>query len=347
MGLREPTDLTAWHRWQSSRHRLRRLRHGWRSERPEQLVLSVYGTEPRLLVALDSRSPTSHAALLEPLRHLPVSFAVLSSIPTGDLNVTTTPPTTSHLPGNELPSSMRSMRAAISLGSYMPCGHLAHQWSQQLGVPQYVVQHGALTPFMAPLPEGANVFAWTESDANFWRSGRTDGRHVVVGSQLLWRAAGAAHRDGPDLRDQGGPNGALTYLGQMHGAELSRTRLARAAASFCHEHGATYRPHPSERDKLSRLAHASYRRLGIRVDGTDLLAGMTNPVVSVFSTGVLEAACQGRSAWVDFPRPPAWLGEFWERYGMQRFGRAPTSAPAAPAIEPARRIAQVLTKVVQ
>ena len=51
--------------------------------------------------------------------------------------------------------------------------------------------------------------------------------------------------------------------------------------------------------------------------------------MSVFSTGVLEAAAQGRDAWVDFPRPPAWLGEFWERYGMHRFGGAPTPAPAS------------------
>ena len=97
---------------------------------------------------------------------------------------------------------------------------------------------------------------------------------------------------------------------------------------------------------LWRIHHASYRRLGIVVEGSTPLAELTGPVVSVFSTGVLEAASQGREAWVDFPRPPVWLGEFWERYGMHRFGDRPTPAPAGPAIEPARRVAEILTEAV-
>ena len=57
---------------------------------------------------------------------------------------------------------------------------------------------------------------------------------------------------------------------------------------------------------------------------------------------VIEAAAQGRDAWVDFPRPPAWLGEFWERYGMHRSGTTPTPPPPRPAREPARLVAEVL-----
>ena len=34
-----------------------------------------------------------------------------------------------------------------------------------------VVQHGILTPFMAPLPVGAHLLAWSEADAAFWASG--------------------------------------------------------------------------------------------------------------------------------------------------------------------------------
>ncbi len=45
------------------------------------------------------------------------------------------------------------------------------------------------------------------------------------------------------------------------------------------------------------------------------------------------------------PRPPAWLGEFWERYGMRRFGHEPTPAPVRPAVEPAERIAAILEEV--
>jgi hypothetical protein len=133
----------------------------------------------------------------------------------------------------------------------------------------------------------------------------------------------------------------------MHAAELSRARLVRAAAIHCRAHDAVYRPHPSERDRLSRLTHDAYRRLGITVDGSIPLADLAGPVVSVFSTGVLEAAAQGRDAWVDFPRPPAWLAEFWERYGMHRSGSTPTPAPPRPAVEPARRVAEVLQEAVR
>ena len=90
---------------------------------------------------------------------------------------------------------------------------------------------------------------------------------------------------------------------------------------------------------------AAYERAGIAVDrsGTPLV-DLVAPMVSVFSTGVLEAAAQGRDAWVDFPRPPAWLGEFWERYGMHRLGSDPTPAPARFEDEPARRIAEILVE---
>ncbi|MEO7628132.1 MAG: prephenate dehydrogenase [Nocardioides sp.] len=337
MGLIEPTDLASWRRWQASRHRLRRLRHSVRPSPPERVVLTTYGEEPRFLVAVDSGSPTSRAALLEPLGHLDVPFALLSPDPAPDLPGHT-PFTTERMVDGALPPSLGTVRAAISLGHYMTRGDIAHRWSRSLGVPHLVAQHGALTPFMPPLPVGAHVLAWSEADAGFWASGRSDVTHDVVGSQLLFKAGIGTHPDAPPSE--------LIYLGQMHGAELSRSRLVRAAASFCREHGATYRPHPSERDKLSVLAHDGYRRLGIRVEGSTPLAELTGPVVSVFSTGVLEAAAQGRDAWVDFPSPPAWLGEFWERYGMHRFGDSPTPAPVRPILEPARRIAELLTAAV-
>jgi hypothetical protein len=345
MGLIEPRDLAAWQRWQESRHRLRRLRHGLLSSAPEPVVLTTYGAEPRLLVAVDSGSPTSRAALLEPLRHLDVPIALLSPGPPPDIPglmaVTTMP-----VIDRALPRELGAIKAAASLGHYMARGQVAHRWSRQLDVPHFVAQHGALTPFMPPLPDKAHVLAWTAADADFWKSGRGDVDHDVVGSQLLWQAGSAVETGLPPTSTDDERGGTLTYLGQMHGAELSRSRLVRAGASFCREHGATYRPHPSERDKLSRLAHAGYRRLGIAVEGSTPLAELTGPVVSVFSTGVLEAAAQGRDAWVDFPRPPAWLGEFWERYDMHRFGAVPTPAPARPAVEPSRRIAQILMEAI-
>ncbi|MDR7252129.1 hypothetical protein J2X46_001105 [Nocardioides sp. BE266] len=339
MGLNHPSDLAAWHRWQQSRHRLRQLRHSVR--RPsgaatEKLVLTTYDVEPRLLVALDSSSPTSHASLVEPLTHLGVPLALLTPGPPPALPGRQ--PLATEEVSSQLPAALRGLRAVVSLGSYLPRGEAADAWAKELRIDSFVVQHGALTPHAPPLPRDARLLTWSDADATFWRSGRADVEHEVVGSQLLWHAAGRPPTDAPDTR--------LTYLGQMHAAELSRRRLVLAAASFCRQHDATYRPHPSERDKLSRLTHDGYRRLGITVDGSVPLAQLGGPVVSVFSTGVLEAAAQGRDAWVDFPRPPAWLGEFWERYGMHRSGGTPTPPPPRPASEPARRIAALLTEAV-
>lgn len=339
MGLNHPTDLAAWQRWQQSQHRLRQVRHAVRpsaSTEPERLVLTSYGDEPRLLVAVDSSSPTSHAALIEPLAHLDIPLAIVAPGPAPELPDLV--PQSVEEVHADVPHELLGITAVVSLGHYLPRGAAAHRWARETGATSFVVQHGALTPHAPPLPSGARLLAWSDADADFWRSSRHDVEHEVIGSQLLWRAAGERTGDVADSR--------LTYLGQMHAAELPRGRLVRSAAAYCRGRDAVYRPHPSERDRLSRLAHDAYRRFGITVDASTPLAQLAGPVVSVFSTGVLEAAAQGRDAWVDFPRPPAWLGEFWERYGMHRSGSAPTPPPPRPHIEPAVRIAAALTEAV-
>lgn len=338
MGLNHPADLDAWHRWQQSQHRLRQLRHavGPRpapAAEPDRFVLTTYDAEPRLLVAVDSTSPTSHASLIEPLSHLDLPLALLSPGSAPDLPGRE--PLAREEVGHDLPDALRGLAAVVSLGHYLPRGARAHTWARSLGATSLVVQHGALTPYAPPLPPDARLLAWSDADADFWRSARADVEAEVVGSQLLWRAGNERAQRGADMR--------LTYLGQMHAAELPRHQLVRSAAAYCRSHDAVYRPHPSETDRLSRLGHAAYQRLGITVDGSTPLARLGGPVVSVFSTGVLEAAAQGRDAWVDFARPPAWLGEFWERYGMHRVGAGPTPTPSLPHDEPARRIAEHLT----
>jgi hypothetical protein len=332
MGLIHPNDLAAWQRWLRSRHRLRQIRHAIRpgtGQVPEAFVLTTYDPEPRLLVALDSSSPTSHAALVEPLARLDVPVAVLAPGPAPDIDGRA--PLKQQRVGIDLPDSLRGVGAVVSLGHYLPRGELAHRWASSVGVRSVVVQHGALTPYAPPLPAGAHLLAWSAADAAFWASGRPDVDHQVVGSQLLWQAT--------DQRPGADADTRLTYLGQMHAAELPRPRLAHAAATFCLSNEAVYRPHPSECDLLSRLTHDGFRRKAITVDGSTPLARLAGPVVSVFSTGVIEAAAQGRDAWVAFPRPPSWLGEFWERYGMHRLGASPTPMPERPAFEPAANIA--------
>ena len=339
MSLIHPRDLAAWLAWQSGRHRLRHLKgRVVDTTRSPQATWSIATShaEPRLVVAMDSASPSAVGSLVAPLHHLsdvPVAVVApfaLDSVVTG-LALEVRPFNAGLVDG-----LVDAARCVVTAGQYLPVGVATERAARRYGRSLLMVQHGALTPYAPPLPPDCTVLSWSDADSEFWRSGRDDVRAETVGSQLLWDAAA---RVGTALGATGTP---LTYLGQGHAAELPRVRLVEAALRFCRENDAVYRPHPSERDKVSRLTHAGYRRAGITVDGSLPLNQLDGPVVSVFSTGVLEAAAQGRDAWVDFPEAPAWLEDFWERYAMSRFGQAPTPAPARPSVEPAERIARIL-----
>lgn len=162
--------------------------------------------------------------------------------------------------------------------------------------------------------------------------------YKVVGSQLFYEAAQKAQNE--DFESTGEQP---IFLGQMHGAELPRASYAKAGYTFCKENGARYRPHPQEKDKLSVLTHRLWAKMGMEIDyGSEPLNKLTNPVVSVFSTGVLEAAIRGVPAWVYHPNPPQWVEDFWRRYGMNRWGQEPTPAPHIPDREPSQAIAEYI-----
>lgn len=347
MGLIHPTDLEAWQRWQSAQHRLRHLKTTARdlirrgAEGPTLVHLTAGGPAPRVAVVLESRNITSVLALLAPLQHLPPEeVLVLSPTPVADLldntvdwhvDTTTTDALAGHLP--------RSIDVVLAFGHYLAIGAAVHPLAVGRDIPFVVVQHGLLTPHNPPLPSGAHLLAFSEADADYWRSGRTDVTTEVVGSQLLWRVA-----TGPQAEVDAG--GQPVFLGQLHGAELPRRDMARTIGRFCSETGASYRPHPSERDRLSVLQHRLWERRGITVDRTRApLAESTSPVVSIFSTGVLEAAARGIPAWVTHDDPPPWLRDFWSRYGMSRWGEAPTPSPRMPDGEPARLVAERLSSL--
>jgi len=353
MGLMFPEDLAAWQRWQRNRHVLRRVRGLLR--RPSlggPLTLHRRGADPVVLFALDATTPTALASVIEPLAHL------------GDTPVAVLAPAdvSAHLPGSWTttsvpdseapPAGLRAVRAVVSAGHFLPVGHTAYGWATSLGARHVVVQHGLLTPFMAPLAQGSHVLAFSDDDAEFWRSGRADTTSQTVGSQLLWKAAGRSSSDGADTdpassrvarSTTGSSSDALpVFLGQLHGAELSRRISATTATSFCRETGALYRPHPAEVDRISRWQHARWQRGGIRFAPPGPLAASSGPVVSIFSTGVLEAAASGRDAWVTCVEPPAWVREFWQRYRLNEWGSDPTPAPTRPAVEPAKAIADAV-----
>lgn len=338
-GLRHPGDLLAWRRWHESRHPIRFVaRHAKariRRAAPTGVALLAPADRAEVLVAVEATHASVDRAVVAPLTHLPPERTAILA-PSG-----WQPPaaydgherrtiTLDRLPGLVDPA------VVLAAGHYTGIGEAVFAVADERDLPFYVSQHGALTPFAPPLPRAARLLAWSEADGAFWTAGRADVEVTASGSQLFWDASRAAASD----RRSAGP---LTYLGQGHAAEISRARLARAALITCREHGAVYRPHPSERDVTSRAVLAAYERAGITVDRAGVpLVDLEAPVVSVFSTGVLEAAARGRDAWVDFARPPAWLGEFWERYGMHRLGSTPTPAPVLPAVEPARRIAELV-----
>lgn len=348
MGLIHPVDLSDWHRWQSRQRpfvaRLKGKLGGLRGASTEG-VLAVGGATPRILIALEAVKSTTIAAQLAPLHHLPLDdVAILAPTSVVDL----LPPhawVESHGDVAVLAhEGINDSSVVLSTGDYLGVGAAAR--SALADKTRFVtVQHGLLTPHAPPLAEWTTVLAWTDEDGHFWRSGRPNIGVHPVGAQLLWEAASPvmglqdhlweAERAAPPI-----------YLGQLHGAELPRDALAASARDFCLSTGATYRPHPSETDKASVASHAAWEADGIRIDRSGLpLTHLRRPVVSVFSTGVLEAAAAGLPAWVQFEDPPAWLTDFWDRQGMSRWGEQPTRPSALPSVEPAASIASVLQEM--
>ena len=321
--------------------------------------LALGSPDADILVVLDTLAPSSALALARPLAFLPAErLAVLSHEPADAIlpaGLRSQPVTTT-----QWECALPYARVVAGAGDYLDLGGQAFAWARRHGHRRIVVQHGLMTPLAPPLGADVRLLAWSQADADFWWSGRQDAQSVVVGSQLLWEAsrAGAAgtHPTQPDGIPAGMPSGPPSgapsrpeagqrpvFLGQLHGAELPWRQMARTAERFCRETGAVYRPHPGERDRASRLTHALFQRRGITIDrsGTPL-AQLTSPVVSIFSTGVLEAAARGVPAWVTCADPPPWLRDFWARYDMKQWGDRPTPGPPIPSTEPATAVAAAL-----
>ena len=367
-----PRDLRAWRQWQEGTHPLRLARTRLTAHArgtaahlpavsrfdaaPAPLHLAWRGEHPAVLLALDAFTPTQLASVLAPLEHLgAVDVAVVSTQPVAgtlaDLGQAREAWRTAPLADPEhRPEVLDGVRAVAATGNYLPAGAAAHRWARAAGAGFVVVQHGLLTPFAPPLPADCLLLAFSPQDAEFYAWHRPDTVTEVVGSQLLWSAA-QPDRRAPADADTRRP----VFLGQLHGAELARPDVARAARSFCELTGAIYRPHPGERDRLSRAQHAVWRARGLAVDSSaPALTTVDAPVCSVFSTGVLEAAARGLPARVSHPAPPRWLEAFWRRYGMARWDgtaagagvatdRSPATPPSpVPEVEPARAVAAVL-----
>lgn len=339
MGVIEPTDLVAWHRWQVSRQPLsRRLktRVTWRPGRSQQPVtLAQRGTHPRVVAVLDSWSPSSRLSLWDPLAQVQADVLVIAPGPPPNAlgwQVSTASPA-------EAMARVRRNSVVLSSGHYLPLGHAAHQRCMESGAAFVTVQHGLMTPWAPPLAPSSTLLAWSADDALFWASGREDVVLREVGSTLLWNAA---HQPAFPTDRSASP----VFLGQLHAAELPRRTILRVTEEFCLEEQAVYRPHPAEADRASRRQHDVWERRGIHIDRSGQpLHELAAPVVSIFSTGVLETAARGGSAWVHYPDAPPWLTDFWSRYGLSTWGRPPTPAPPLPATAPSSALAHAVHEI--
>ena len=362
--LKYPLDLDAWQAWQRRQKKLKWAKYKLNSlldsarsrtvaEEPVRGLLYTRGAKPQVLIVMDSFSPTNRNAILEPLKHLGAVDVALwvpedaSEYLDGQYaseRYSRKDWSEQEISGDELMRLLPDVRIVLSAAQFLGRGAVAYEFSRAIGAEYWMVQHGLLVPQAPPLPVGCTLLAFSEADAQFWASGRRDVTTHAVGSQLLYlaaqKAAGAEEQKQNDLEP--------IFLGQMHGAELPRASFAFAAHSFLKKYGGIYRPHPSEKDKLSVLTHKLWEKEGVRIDrsGTPLNE-VPNPVVSIFSTGVLEAAIRGIPAWVYHPAPPAWLVEFWDRYGMNQWGQEPTPPPVQPKKEPAQRIAELMIETLE
>lgn len=351
MGLKYPGDLESWQQWSEKQNLARYVKHRIHCKRELSELKSVVlmgkdSQNPTVLVALESTSPTQIAALLLPGERLAEQgFAVgvlAEAEHQGFLEERGYFLQENFTLDFSKPTSFLDVQHVIAVGHYLPIGARCYEQSQRHDWQFNVIQHGINTPFVPPLPANSTLFAFSEADAEFWKSGRTDVTHHVVGSQMFYEAAKKPKVVSENIAEQ------PVFLGQMHGAELPRPSFARASYKFCKDHQAIYRPHPSERDRLSTITHKLWAKQGIEVGHSAVpLNELNNPVVSVFSTGVLEAAMRGISAWVYHPNPPEWLLEFWNRYGMHQWGSEPTPAPTVPECEPAQEIARLIATTLE
>lgn len=342
MGLNYPDDLKSWRSWQrSQQHLSRRVRAALLSaKRPTATLWAAGRQTPEVVSVVDALTPTSSASLLAPLAVL--EQAVVGVIAPGSVDLRGRG-FTALSSGNaqEVFASLSDHTIFLSLGPALALGAEAARRSATTGARHVTVQHGLLTAHAPPLARGTHLLAWSDADGVFWRSGRKDVTVDVVGSTLLWQAAA-------DDRAPTRADARPVFLGQLHGAELPRQAMAAVAEAFCTSHGAIYRPHPAETDRLSQRFHARLERLGVRVDRSrHPLVQLRRPLVSAFSTGVYEGAARGIPTWVHFSSPPIWLQDFWGRYGLHTWGMSPTPAPPTPMRDPSLVIAQVVREMME
>jgi hypothetical protein len=332
---------TEWRQW-----RIRQEGHfgSHRSSPFASPALGVFSAQPEapserpVVIALEHLSPTQTASLLRPelaLRSRETAVVVIA--PIADSKALQSQGLILRYPISADASAVDPKPSAVLATSHFSAaGGIAWQLAAQHRAPYIVIQHGVVTPYAPPLPPDCHLFAWTDDDAEFWTSGREDVATSVVGSEIIWQA-------GQSRVDRLGEEGAICFLGQLHGVELPRRTTVHTVAELRRQRPVVYRPHPDESDLASRFRHALWRRQGVVIDSTKAgLADTHGPVAGIFSTGILEAAASGRSAYAFCVHPPAWLPEFWQRYQMATLEEGRPTVVEIGKREPAQVIADAV-----
>lgn len=336
------SDLASWQQWQHRRRgRLRSLRARVRGAASELPVFYWRGEKPAIVFAIDWLAPSSHHALVEPLRKLADSEVPVAVAGFGGLSRDALPgqgwESIRGRPANLLSRMRPEPAVLVSAGDYLP---VAAEVAAALPTARHlVIQHGALTPYAPPLPSGCVLLSWSHEDGAFWTSGRSGIDSRVVGSQMLWFAA-----QGPRRCSEGD---SLTFLGQLHGAELPRAVTVRTVSMLRGQAKLVYQAHPGERDLLSRLQHARWRRTGLLVRPGSGLRDVTGSVIGIFSTGILEAAAMGLTSFAVCEGPPPWIREFWTRYRVAVWGTGGQTVVELPDREPALACADAIMEFAQ
>lgn len=339
-------DLASWRAWQArQRGPVRRARAAVASRRPGPLRLRTWaGTRGRsILVALDYLAPSEDAAVLAPAtalrdRGYGVVLVTPRAVSPGDWGA---PASDTLVTVDDHVGPLADVAAALSIGDHLPAGAWVREHTCRHRLPLLVAQHGVLTPWAPPPPPGSLVLAWSDCDGEFWTGGRPDVGSRTVGSHLLWSAARQVDPQRA-ASTTGSWEPGVTFLGQLHGAELPRAATVATVEELRRQGPVRYRPHPAEQDRLSRRQHRRWEARGIRLVPPGPLELTQPPVVSHFSTGILEAAALGLPAYAACTDPPYWLEALWERYGMSRWGSEAPTRVQVPAGAPAEVVADVV-----
>ncbi|MGO2585626.1 MAG: hypothetical protein ACTH9F_09825, partial [Brachybacterium tyrofermentans] len=141
MALIHPRSLERWQEWQNSRYRARQIKHSVagflrrrgddaKSPAPGFVLHSREGDEgPRVLIGLDSASPTSRASLLTALPYVRSGIDVLAPAGVDLPELAGSDWTHQRVAMPQAVLNGRGIGSVITLGWHLEVGRMVHEWA--------------------------------------------------------------------------------------------------------------------------------------------------------------------------------------------------------------------------